>query len=265
MNKLTEIFKNKQDLLALYFTAGFPEIEDFPKVIAGFEASDADILEIGIPFSDPMADGPVIQKSGQRALENGMAVEKLFELMEQIPPGKPKVIMTYLNPVFRFGMKEFCEKAASSGIDGMIIPDLPFEEFESEYAEIFRKNKLHYIPLITDKTNDERLTMATRTGSGFIYLASAHIITGSKTGLDFSPGFKNKITELQKSLPVMIGFGIRNQDQYLAASSISNGAIIGTAFIQALEKSDDVYQETIDFVKEIKKVGSKQLALSSRQ
>lgn len=253
MNKLTEIFKNKQNLLALYFTAGFPEVDDFPKIMAGFEASDADILEIGIPFSDPMADGPVIQKSGQRALENDMTVEKLFEMLEQVPLGKPKVIMTYLNPVFRFGAEKFCEKAAKSGIDGLIIPDLPFEEFEREYAEIFRKNNLHYIPLITDKTNDERLKMATRIGSGFIYLASAHIITGSKTGLDFSKEFKNKITELQKSLPVMIGFGIRKHDQYMAASSISNGAIIGTAFIQVLENSGDVYQETIDFVKEIKR------------
>lgn len=253
MNKLTEIFQTKKDLLALYFTAGFPEIEDFPKVIAGFEASNADILEIGIPFSDPMADGPVIQKSGQQALEHGMTVEKLFDLLEKIPPGKPKVIMTYINPVFKFGVEKFCEKAAKSGIDGMIIPDLPFEEFEPEYAETFRKNNLHYIPFITHKTNDERLKMATRIGSGFIYLASAHIITGSKTGLDFSEDFKSKIIELQKSLPVMIGFGIRNHDQYQAASSISNGAIIGTAFIQALEKTDDVYRETIDFVKEIKR------------
>jgi tryptophan synthase alpha chain len=252
MNKLTKIFKERQNLLALYFTAGFPELEDFPKVIAGFEASDADILEIGIPFSDPMADGPVIQKSGQRALENGMTVQKLFELLEKIPPGKPKVIMTYINPVFRFGIERFCEMAAKSGIDGMIIPDLPFEEFEREYLEIFRKNNLHYIPLITDKTNDARLEMATRIGSGFIYLASAHIITGSKTGLEFSKEFKDKIMKLQKSLPVMIGFGIRNHDQYMAASNISNGAIIGSAFIQALENSEDVYNETIGFVKEIK-------------
>lgn len=253
MNKLTEIFKSKNNLLALYFTAGFPEIGDFPKVIAGFEDSNADILEIGIPFSDPMADGPVIQKSGQRALENGMTVVKLFELLEDVPRGKPKVIMTYLNPVFNYGIEKFCEKAAKCGIDGMIIPDLPFEEFELEYAQIFSRNKLHFIPLITDKTNDSRLEMANRIGSGFIYLASAHIITGSKTGLEFSADFKNKINDLQKNFPVMIGFGISNHEQYKAASDISNGAIIGTAFIQALEKSDDVYRETIAFVKRVKK------------
>ena len=252
MNKLTEIFKHKQDLLALYFTAGFPEIDDFQKIIAGFEDSDADILEIGIPFSDPMADGPVIQKSGQRALQNGMTVERLFDLLEKTGPGKPKVIMTYFNPVFRYGIEKFCERASGFGISGMIIPDLPFEAFESEYFDVFRKHKLHYIPLITDKTSDKRLEMAKRIGSGFVYLASAHIITGSQTGLQFSMEFREKIRKLQKTLPVMIGFGIRNHDQYTAASAISNGAIIGSAFIQALENSGDVYQETIDFVRSIK-------------
>lgn len=258
MNKLTELFKNKKDLLALYFTAGFPEISDFEKIVAGFEASDADILEIGIPFSDPMADGPVIQKSGQRALENGMTVQKLFEVLEKIKPGKPRVIMTYLNPVYRYGVEKFCKKAAAAHINGLIIPDLPFEVFENEYLEIFNQNNLHFIPLITDKTNTDRLAMAIRLGSGFIYLASAHIITGSKTGLEFSEDFRNKIIELQKSLPVMIGFGIRNHEQYLAASKISNGAIIGTAFINQLENSTDVYRTTVKFVEEVKKVDSRQ-------
>lgn len=253
MKQLTEIFERKQNLLALYATAGFPEIDDLPDIINGFEDSEADILEIGIPFSDPMADGPVIQKSGQRALENGMTVERLFTLLEKIKPGKPKVIMTYFNPVFRFGIEKFCEKASGVGVSGLIIPDLPFEAFESEYLEIFRKHKLHYIPLITDKTSDDRLETALRIGSGFIYLASAHIITGSKTGLQFSEEFRAKIKELQKTLPVMIGFGIRNHNQYRAASTISNGAIIGTAFIQSLELSSDVYKQTIDFVDKIKR------------
>ena len=253
MNNLTEIFKKRKNLLALYFTAGFPEIEAFQKIIAGFEDSDADILEIGIPFSDPMADGPVIQKSGQRALENGMTVNKLFGLLEKTGHGKPKVIMTYFNPVFRYGVEKFCERAAASDISGMIIPDLLFETFESEYFEIFRKHKIHYIPLITDKTSDERLEMAKRIGSGFVYLASAHIITGSQTGLQFSMEFREKIRELQKTLPVMIGFGIRNHEQYQAASAISNGAIIGTAFIRALEKSTDFYNDTIEIVKNIKR------------
>lgn len=251
MDKLTDIFNKKENLLALYFTAGFPEIDDFSGIIAGFEDSNADILEIGIPFSDPMADGPVIQKSGQRALENGMTVKKLFELLGKIKPGKPKVIMTYFNPVFRYGVERFCQRAADVGISGLIIPDLPFEVFEQDYMDIFRKNKLHYIPLITDKTSDERLETVKRIGSGFVYLASAHIITGSSTGLEFSEAFKMKITDLQKSIPVMIGFGIRNHQQFRAATAISNGAIIGSAFIQALEKSNDVYRTTIDFATDV--------------
>jgi tryptophan synthase alpha chain len=252
MNKLTDRFKNRKGLLALYFTAGFPQISDFKKIISGFEDSTADILEIGIPFSDPMADGPVIQKSGQKALDNGMNIEKIFDLMRDLKPGKPKVIMSYINPIFKYGVEKFCEKAAEAHIDGMIIPDLPFEVFEDKYREIFQKHKLHYIPLITDKTSDSRLELATGIGSGFIYLASAHIITGNKTTLDFSPDFKAKIKNIQKSLPVMIGFGIRNHEQYLKASEISNGAIIGTAFINSLEHSENTYETTVSFAKDIK-------------
>jgi tryptophan synthase alpha chain len=252
MNKLSEIFRHKTGLLALYFTAGFPEMSDFAKIIAGFEASDADILEIGIPFSDPMADGPVIQKSGQKALDNGMSVQRLFEMLKSIPPGKPKVMMTYFNPVFRFGVKEFCREAASAQINGLIIPDLPLEAFEDDYSEIFLQNNLHYIPLITDKTSNDRLKKALRLGSGFVYLASAHMITGNRADMEFSTHFKAKIKTLQNALPVMIGFGIRDHQQYRTASAIGNGAIIGTAFINAIENSDNVYQTTIDFVKTIK-------------
>lgn len=252
MNKLIEIFKTKKRLLALYFTAGFPQIDDMVKIIAGFEASDADILEIGVPFSDPMADGPVIQQSGQKALENGMSVKMLFKMLESVKSEKPLVIMTYFNPVYKFGVGNFCKQCAANNISGLIIPDLPFEEFETSYKKTFDESGLCYIPLITDKTNDARLQMAIRLGSGFVYLASAHIITGNKTGLEFTDSFKNKICEIQKQIPVMIGFGIRNREQYLEASAISNGAIIGTAFINALEKSEDAYQTTVQFAHEIK-------------
>jgi tryptophan synthase alpha chain len=247
MNKLTELFSQKSDLLALYFTAGYPQISDIAAIISGFENSAADILEIGIPFSDPMADGPVIQNSGRQALENGMTVEKLFEILKTLPAGKPKVIMTYFNPVYRFGVERFCRMAREADIQGLIVPDLPFEIVADEYHDVFKKYHLHFIPFITDKTNDARLELALKIGSGFIYLASAHIITGGQTGLSFSEDFTGKIKKLQQTLPVMIGFGIRDHEQYRKACQISNGAIVGTAFIQALEKSTDAFQTTINF------------------
>jgi tryptophan synthase alpha chain len=253
MNKLTELFKRKQqNLLALYFTAGFPEIKDMAGIIAGFEASEADILEIGIPFSDPMADGPVIQKSGQQALENGMTVAKMFEILKDTETFKPLVVMSYFNPIFKFGVEDFCQRCKETGIDGMIIPDLPFDEFDKSYKRIFNKHGLSFIPLVTDKTNNERLQKAIEVGSGFLYLASAHITTGSKSELKFSKDFQDKIIQIQKQIPVMIGFGIGNHTQFIKASSVSNGAIVGSAFIRVLEHSKNTRKETIDFARNIK-------------
>jgi tryptophan synthase alpha chain len=254
MNKLTELFKRKQqNLLALYFTAGYPKIEDMPGIIAGFESSEADILEIGIPFSDPMADGPVIQKSGQQALENGMTVGKMFEILKEIKTSKPLVVMSYFNPIFKFGVEEFCKRCKETGIDGMIIPDLPFNEFDKSYKKIFDQHGLSFIPLVTDKTNDERLQKAIEIGSGFLYLASAHITTGSNSNMDFSKEFKVKIRQIQNQIPVMIGFGIGSHTQFIKASSVSNGAIVGSAFIRVLENTKDAKKETIDFTRTIKR------------
>jgi tryptophan synthase alpha chain len=252
-NKLTELFdKNQQDLLALYFTAGFPKPENMVEIIDAFEASDADILEIGIPFSDPMADGPVIQKSGQLALKNGMTVKKMFDILKGVKSSKPMVVMSYFNPIFKFGVDAFCRNCNDAKIDGMIIPDLPFDEFEKSYKEIFDQHGLSFIPLVTDLTSDKRLQQAISIGSGFLYLASAHITTGSKSGLEFSEGFKEKIKQIQKQIPVMIGFGIRNHEQFRKACTVSNGAIIGSAYIGELEKAKDIRGGTIDFVNRIK-------------
>ena len=253
MNRLKKLFdRKKQNLLALYFTAGFPAIENMAEIIYSFETSDADILEIGIPFSDTMADGPVIQKSGLQALKNGMSVALMFEILKEIKTSKPKVVMSYFNPIFKFGMENFCRKCAETEIDGMIIPDLPFDEFEKSYKKIFNKYELSFIPLVTDTTSDERLQKAIEIGSGFLYLASAHITTGSISGMDFSLEFKGKIKQIQKQIPVMIGFGIGNHAQFNKACIVSNGAIIGSAYIRTLEKTNDIRRETIDFVKSIK-------------
>ncbi len=254
MNRLTKLFERKQqNLLALYFTAGFPHIEDMTEIISAFEASEADILEIGIPFSDPMADGPVIQKSGQQALENGMTILKMFEILKEVKTSKPKVVMSYFNPIFNFGVERFCRQCSKNEIDGMIIPDLPFDEFEKSCMGLFDKHGLSFIPLVTDKTSDERLQKAIGIGSGFLYLASAHITTGSKSGLEFSKSFREKIKHIQKQIPVMIGFGIGNHEQFNKVCAVSNGAIIGSAYIRALEGAMDIKQDTVKFVRRIKK------------
>nr|NQU94303.1 tryptophan synthase subunit alpha [Bacteroidota bacterium] len=253
MNKLTQLFnKKQQDLLALYMMAGYPEIDRLIDIIHAIESSGADILEIGIPFSDPMADGPVIQASGQKALKNGMTVSKLFEILKEVKTTVPKVIMSYFNPIYKFGMEKICSLCAQTEIDGMIIPDLPVDEFDRFYKDLFQDYGLHYIPLVTDKTSDVRLQKAIDNGSGFLYLASAHITTGSQTGLEFSEDFKKKVREIQKQIPVLVGFGISNHQQYKKACATANGAIIGSAYIRALENASDLQKATIDFVQKIK-------------
>ncbi len=253
MNRLTKLFERKQqNLLALYFTAGFPQIDDMAEIISAFEASEADILEIGIPFSDPMADGPVIQKSGQQALEHGMSVMKMFEILKEVKTSKPKVVMSYFNPIFNFGAERFCQQCVKNEIDGVIIPDLPFDEFEKSCMGLFGKHGLSFIPLVTDKTSDERLQKAIDIGSGFLYLASGHITTGSKSVLGFSRSYHQKINHIQKQILVMIGFGIGNHKQFSMACEVGNGAIIGSAYIRALEGAMDIKQDTVKFVRMIK-------------
>ncbi len=256
MNRLKDFLgKKPSDILSVYFTAGFPSLNDTTEIIKSLQNENADIIEIGIPFSDPMADGPVIQESNERAIKNGMNLDMLFDQLSKIRDDItiPLVIMSYFNPVFKYGVDHFCRKCNNSGISGLIIPDLPFEEYSEKYLRMYKENDLCYIPLITDKTNDERIKMLSDAADGFLYIVSSSIITGGKTDVGVNREYYSHIRELVPQKPFLIGFGIQDSTAFSNACRNADGAIVGTAFIRALTQNEgDVCKKTKKFVKDIR-------------
>ena len=238
MNRIDQLFKKKgKNILSIYFTAGYPNRDDTVKVIETLERHGVDILEIGVPFSDPMADGPVIQVSGTRALENGMSVKLLFEQLEGIRErvSIPLVLMGYLNPILKFGFERYCENAARCGVDGLIIPDLPFAEYRESYKSIAEKYGLHMIMLITPETSEERVRMIDEYTNGFIYMVSSASVTGAKDAFsDENLAYFRRINNMQLRNPRLIGFGISNKGTFDAACQEASGAIIGSKFVSLL-------------------------------
>ena len=256
MNRIQELFeKKKENLLAIYFTAGYPELNDTKTVIKELETAGADLIEIGIPFSDPLADGPTIQKSGEKALENGISLNLIFEQLKEIRKevSTPLVFMGYLNPILKFGIKRFAEKCAEVGIDGLILPDLPLQEYMNEFKETFEACKLSNIFLITPQTPEERIRKIDEISTGFIYMVSSSSTTGAKTGIQTNQeGYFKRVQEMNLKTPRLIGFGISNNETFTKACQFANGAIIGSAFINTLTKSDNMKESIHDFVKSIK-------------
>ncbi len=255
MNKIIQLFKEKQkDVLAVYFTAGYPALEDTLDIATAIANNGADLVEIGIPFSDPVADGPTIQNSSKLALDNGMSVEKLLEQLEGAKKGieAPVVLMGYLNPVLQYGVEAFCEKASSVGVDGLILPDLPLAEYESEYKDIFERYGLLNIFLITPQTSDKRIRQIDSISEGFIYMVSSTSTTGAKTGISKEQeAYFERIQKMNLKNPTLIGFGISNAATFQQASQFSNGAIIGSACIKAIEKEGNAAVHAAKFVKDI--------------
>ena len=237
-NRITSLFRNKdKNILSIYFTAGYPNLNDTKTIILELEKNGADLIEIGIPFSDPVADGVVIQHSSEIALKNGMTIKLLFEQLKDIRKSVsiPLILMGYLNPVMQFGIENFCKICRETGIDGTIIPDLPLEIYEAEYKKFFEENSLSNIFLITPQTADERIRKIDSLTSGFIYMVSS----SSTTGVKGSPGqeqikYFNHIQNLNLNSKRLIGFGISDKITFERASGYANGAIIGSAFIKAL-------------------------------
>ena len=248
-NKLTE---NKK-LLSIYFTAGYPKLDDTVEIIRQLEKSGVDFIEIGLPFSDPLADGPTIQASSQTALKNGMTTEVLFQQLKDIRNtiSIPLILMGYYNPVLQFGVENFCKKCAEVGIDGLILPDLPLAEFQEHYAEIFKKYGLLNIFLITPQTSEERIRQIDEASEGFIYMVSSASVTGNSSGFgDEQEAYFKRIASLSLSNRQIVGFGINNSETFQQATKYTNGAIIGSAFIKMLsEKGLDGISE---FVKAIR-------------
>ena len=256
MNRIQQLFeKKKENVLAVYFTAGYPQLNDTVTIIKELEAAGADLVEIGIPFSDPLADGPTIQKSGEKALENGISLNIIFEQLKDIRKEVkiPLVFMGYLNPIFKFGIRKFAEKCAEVGIDGLILPDLPVQEYMSDFKETFEACKLSNIFLITPQTPEERIRKIDETSTGFIYMVSSSSTTGAKSAIQTNQeSYFQRIQDMNLKTPRLIGFGISNHETFEKACRFANGAIIGSAFINALSDSKDLKETVHNFVKSVK-------------
>ncbi len=245
MNRIDQLFQQKKrNVLSVYFTAGFPTLNDTVPVIQSLVKNGVELIEIGVPFSDPMADGTVIQASGAQALKNGMSLRVLFEQLSEIRSSVkiPLVLMSYLNPILQFGFEKFCLEALRCEIDGIIIPDLPFSDYISEYKPIAKKHGLHVIMLITPETSEERIRLIDQHTGGFIYMVSSASVTGAKSAFgDENVRYFRRVNAMNLKNPRLIGFGISNKTTFDAACENASGAIIGSKFVSLLgsEKSVD--------------------------
>lgn len=255
-NRIIELFQQKdKEVLNIYFTAGFPKLEDTTRILKALEKSGADMVELGIPYSDPLADGPTIQESGAKALDNGMTIVKLFEQLEGIREevSIPIMFMGYINPIMQYGIEKFCKKAGELGIDGLILPDLPFHEYNTMYKKVFEENNISNIFLVTPQTSDERLKVIDESGKGFIYVVSTNSTTGNAAKkIEDNTAYFERIQNANLSNPTLIGFNIKDNATFMNASNYSNGAIIGSAFIKAIENSTDLETDIDKFVKSVK-------------
>ena len=240
--------------LNIYFTAGIPELEDTIKVAKLVQESGADMMEIGIPYSDPVADGEVIQKAHIKALQNGMTIEKLFEQLSEIKESVhiPKILMGYINPILQFGFEKFCQKSAEVGVSGLILPDLPPIEFERKYQSILKKYGLNFTFLVTPETSDERIQYLDSLSSGFLYAVSSSSTTGNSSKEVKNQEYLNRLASLPLKNPVMIGFGIKNKTDFTSVTEQADGGIIGTAFVNILMENKDWESKAGEFVKSVK-------------
>jgi tryptophan synthase alpha chain len=256
MNRITRLFNSgKKNILSVYFTAGYPALNDTFRTITELEKRGVDLIEIGIPFSDPIADGPVIQKSGSKALLNGMNLSLLFDQLKEIREYAqvPLVLMGYINPILRMGVETFLQKAAEIGIDGVIIPDLPPEEYIDKYLGMFEKAGIFNNFLITPQTPDQRLRQIDEWSKGFLYMVSSASTTGSRDSFDEKQlEYFERVDKLNLKTPRLIGFGVSNQVTFEQACRFSNGAIIGSAFIEAMGENASLAQKVINFLETIR-------------
>ncbi|GGG55116.1 tryptophan synthase subunit alpha [Bizionia arctica] len=239
MNRINKKIQESKKILSIYFTAGYPKTDDTVNIIQNLEKSGVDMIEIGLPFSDPLADGPTIQASSTQALKNGMTTEVLFKQLKDIRESVniPLIIMGYFNPILQYGVEAFCKKCEEIGIDGLIIPDLPVDVYNEKYKATFEKHGLINVFLITPQTSVERIRFIDSISNGFIYMVSSASVTGSQSGFgDEQTNYFKRIADMNLKNPQIIGFGISDNKTFLQATQFSKGAIIGSAFIKHLTK-----------------------------
>lgn len=256
MNRLKNCFLNKKNqVLSIFFTAGFPNLEDTLPIIQYLSNAGVDIIEIGFPFSDPLADGPIIQNSNQIAIKNGMNLKLLFQQLKNVREYTqiPLILMGYLNPILQFGIKEFFENCSNIGIDGLILPDMPLEYYQNHFKNYFESYNIANIFLITPQTSSERIHLLDKITNGFLYVVSSNTVTGGNSMLENQITYFQRIQSYNLQNPTLIGFGIHNKKTFDFACQFSHGAIIGSAFIQFLKNSNGVNQNNIrEFVQSIK-------------
>ena len=253
MNRINKVFKNKKDILSIYFTAGFPNLSDTNSIIQSLDNSGVDMIEVGLPFSDPLADGLTIQQSSTTALKNGMTTTKLFDQLKGLRKvtNIPIIIMGYFNPIMQYGVESFCKDCKSVGIDGLIIPDLPVEIYYKNYKKTFEKYNILNMFLITPQTSIERIKFIDKISSGFIYMVSSFSITGAVNSFQKEQKeYFERINKMNLKSPLLIGFGISNKQTYTDAVKYSRGAIIGSAFIKHLKEKG--VNKISDFIKKIR-------------
>ena len=254
MSRIKGLFdRKKTKVLNVYFTAGFPQADSTLKLMNALQENGADIIEIGMPYSDPLADGEVIQASSSKALGNGMTIAKLFEQLKDCREGfsMPLILMGYMNPVLQYGFEKFCKDASAVGVDALILPDLPEHEFENEYGAIIKKHGLDFIFLVTPETSTERIKKLDELSTGFLYAVSSSSTTGKEKDFDAVEKYLNRLQSLNLKNPILVGFGIKDKATFEAACKHANGAIIGTAFIKAIENANDVEDEARKFLESI--------------
>ena len=254
MSRIESLFRKKKNILNIYFTAGFPKPDDTVLIANELEKAGVDMIEIGMPFSDPLADGPVIQHSSSIALQNGMGLDLIFSQIKSIRKTTqlPIILMGYVNQLMRYGEDAFFDKAAACGVDGLIIPDLPVEIYLEKYQQKVEKAGLDMIFLITPQTEEARIKLLDESSRGFLYVVSSASTTGKTAAMQHQEAYFERIRQMKLKNPLLIGFGISDKKSFDTACRYASGAIIGSAFIRALEQSPDLRKNIQQFVKAIR-------------
>ncbi len=256
MNRIQKLFAEKKtNILNVFYTAGFPNLTDTVSVAEFLEQAGVDIIEIGIPFSDPIADGPVIQESNKIALDNGMTLKLLLQQVKEARTkvNLPIILMGYINPIMQYGIEKFCNDAASAGIDGVILPDMPMDIYQTEYKSIFESYKLSNTFLISPTTSEKRIRQIDEATNGFIYAVSSSSTTGARQGFDEEQeNYFKKLQSMKLKNPFLIGFGISNHQTFSRACEYASGAIVGSAFITLLKDSNNIKVDIQKFVDELR-------------